>query len=201
MTSVKLNRNNYLFWARFVEIFLIAKGLDQYLTFDKATETDSQAKLWNQDDAHTMSLMLTSIESSISSTLLYLMTAKAIWERLQQMYSNSGNLTRIYEVCKQYFGLAQSNQSLEEYYTHVIGVCEDWNMYQPFFADVVSMEKQRQVVDVVRFLLGPKSDFKPIHAQILGSVVLPSLPEVFSRLQQATLTDGFAPILSVMSGD
>lgn len=96
------------------------------------------------------------------------------------MYSSSGNLTRIYEVCKQYFGLAQSNQSLEEYYSHVMGVYEDWNMYQPFFADVVSMEKQRQVVDVVCFLLGLKSDFKPIHAQILGSAVLPSLPEVFS---------------------
>lgn len=75
MTSVKLNENNYLLWARFVEIFLTAKGLDQHLTFDKATETDSQAKLWNQDDAQIMSLILTSIESSISSTFLYLMTA------------------------------------------------------------------------------------------------------------------------------
>ena len=51
------------------------------------------------------------------------------------------------------------------------------------------MEKQRQDVDVVRFLLGLKPEFESVRAQILGGSDLPSLPEVFSWIQCANLSD------------
>ncbi|GAB4851994.1 hypothetical protein Ancab_016185 [Ancistrocladus abbreviatus] len=51
-------------------------------------------------------------------------------------------------------------------------------------------------MDVVRFLIGLKQEYEPIRAQILGSSDLPSLHDVFSRLQQATLcvTDKDNPV-------
>ena len=101
MTSVKFNRNNSIYWASNIyagEVFLRGKGLYDHLVSEKPRKTDSSS-LWEQEDNQIMSLMLTSIEPSIGSTLLYLRTAKAIWERLEHMYSGSGNLSRIYEVC------------------------------------------------------------------------------------------------------
>jgi hypothetical protein len=47
------------------------------------------------------------------------------------------------------------------------------------------MEKQCQDVDAVRFLLGLKLEFESVCAQILGGSNLPSLLEVFSRIQRA----------------
>ena len=51
------------------------------------------------------------------------------------------------------------------------------------------MEKQRQDVDVVRFLLGLKPEFESVRAQILGGSNLPSLLKVFSQIQRANLSD------------
>jgi hypothetical protein len=51
------------------------------------------------------------------------------------------------------------------------------------------MGKQRQDVDVVRFLLDLKPEYELVCAQILGGSDLLSLREVFSRIQHATLSD------------
>jgi hypothetical protein len=55
--------------------------------------------------------------------------------------------------------------------------------------DLKKMEKQRQDVDVVRFFLGLKPEYESVRAQILGGFDLPLLPEVFSRLQRATISN------------
>jgi hypothetical protein len=75
--------------------------------------------------------MLNSIEPHIGSSCLYLSTAKEIWDHLQQMYSGIGNITQIYEVCKQYFGLEQGNQTVDEYNNQVVAICKERDMHQP----------------------------------------------------------------------
>jgi hypothetical protein len=39
-----------------------------------------------------------------------------IWDHLGHMYSGTGNITWIYELCKQYFGLKQGTQTMDECY-------------------------------------------------------------------------------------
>lgn len=56
-----------------------------------------------------------------------------------------------------------------------MGVLKECNMYEQF----TRMEKQRQDMDVVRFLLVLKHEYEPIHAQLLSSIELPSLPEKY----------------------
>jgi hypothetical protein len=126
--------------------------------------------------------MLNSIEPHIGSSCLYLPTAKAIWDHLEHMYSGTGNITRIYEVCKQYFGLEQGTLTIDEYYNQVIAICKERDMYQPLSTDLKKMEKQHQDVDVVRFLLGLKPEYESVSAHILGGSDLQLLSEVFSRL-------------------
>jgi hypothetical protein len=55
-------------------------------------------------------------------------------------------------VCRQYFWLEHGSQSVEEYYNQVVAICKERNMYQPPSTDMKVMEKQRQDVDVVKFL-------------------------------------------------
>ncbi|XP_059647309.1 uncharacterized protein LOC132293728 [Cornus florida] len=148
-----------------------------------------------------ISVMINSIEPQISSTLLYLDTAKEIWDRLQQLYSGTGNITRVYELCKQYFNLEQGNYSIEEYYSKVVGVWEELNLYQPITVDVRSMQQQRGDFNVVRFLTGLSSAYESLRAQIMGSPTLPSFAEVFSRLQRATLASDTSNLNTGQSGE
>ena len=90
-------------------------------------------------------------------------------------------------MCKQYFGLEQGVKSMDEYYIQVVAICKERNLHQPLSTDLRKMKKQRQDVDVVRFLLDLKPEFESVRAQILGGSNLPSLPEVFSRIQCANL--------------
>jgi hypothetical protein len=80
------------------------------------------------------------------------------------MYSGTGNMTWMYEVCKQYFGLEQGAQTVDEYYNQVVTICKERDMYQPLSTDLNKMEKQRQDVDVVQFLLGLKSEYESVRA-------------------------------------
>jgi hypothetical protein len=80
------------------------------------------------------------------------------------MYSGTGNMTWMYEVCKQYFGLEQGAQTVDEYYNQVVTICKERDMYQPLSTDLNKMEKQRQDVDVVQFLLCFKSEYESVRA-------------------------------------
>ncbi|KAG6651974.1 hypothetical protein CIPAW_06G151000 [Carya illinoinensis] len=98
------------------------------------------------------------------------------------MYSGAGNITRIYELCKQFFVLEHNVLGLEEYYSQVMGICEELKMYQLVTSDVPSMLKQREDFNIVRFLVGLKPEYESVRSQILASPKLPSFPDVFSRL-------------------
>ena len=51
------------------------------------------------------------------------------------------------------------------------------------------MKKQRDSMPIARFLSGLPKSLNPVKSQILASLDLPSLSEVFGRLRQATLSD------------
>ncbi|KAG6656204.1 hypothetical protein CIPAW_04G005900 [Carya illinoinensis] len=101
MTSVKLNGKNYMLWSRSIKMFLKGKGLRPTHLIDPIpASTSSTFAQWKQEDAQILSLMLTSIEPSICSSLIHFDTAQEVWGHLKQMYSSAGNITRIYELCK-----------------------------------------------------------------------------------------------------
>jgi hypothetical protein len=71
--------------------------------------------------------MLYNVEPHIGSSCIYLPIAKDIWDHLNHMHSGARNTHRIYEVFKQYFGLEQGAQTLDEYYNQVVAICKEWN--------------------------------------------------------------------------
>ncbi|KAG2704847.1 hypothetical protein I3760_05G025500 [Carya illinoinensis] len=170
MTTVKLNGKNYILWSKSVEMFLKGKGIRRTHLVDSMSEsTSSTFAQWEQEDTQICSLMLTSIEPNICTSLVYFDTAQEIWRHLKQMYSGGA-------------------LGLEEYYSKVMGICEELKIYQPIISDVSIMLKQREEFNVVRFLVSLKPEYESVRSQILASPQLPSFPDVFSRLQRATLS-------------
>ena len=59
---------------------------------------------------------------------------------------------------------------------------EELNIYQPISFDVEIMKKQRDSMHVARFLFGLPKSLNLVKSQILASLDLLSLSEVFGRL-------------------
>lgn len=57
MTSIKLNDDNYLFWADGVQTYLIGQNKQQYLTGTAPASTDTNYAKWIEEDARTRSFI------------------------------------------------------------------------------------------------------------------------------------------------
>ena len=82
------------------------------------------------------------MESKINCSLVYLPTAKLIWEQAKELYSGVNNLKRIYDLHQAYFSLTLNDVSLEDYYNKFKGICEELNIYQPISSNFKTMKKQ-----------------------------------------------------------
>ena len=102
-------------------------------------------------------------------------------------------------MCKQYFGLEQGDQTVDEYYNQVVAICKERNLYQPFSMDLKKVEQQRQDVDVVWFILGLKPEFKLVRVQILGALNFPHfLKSFFGFNMLILLIMAFKYVISVL---
>ena len=89
----------------------------------------------------------------------------------------------------------------KDYYNKFKGVCEELNIFQPISSNVKIMKKQRDSMQVARFLSGLPKSLNLTKSKILASPDLPSLSEVFGRLQHATLFDSSTAPFSSSSID
>ena len=144
--------------------------------------TDPKFADWRADHAQSRGCLWNSMESKINCSLVFLPTAKLDWEQAKELYSGVNNLKRIYDLHQNYLSLSLGDMSLEDYYNKFKGVCEELNIYQPISTDVKIMKKQRDSMHVARFLSGLAKSLNLVKSQILASLDLPSLSEVFGRL-------------------
>ena len=150
--------------------------------------TDTKFADWRAEDAQIRSCLWNSMESKINCSLVFLPTAKLDWEQAKELYSGVNNLKQIYDLHQNYFSLSLSDMPLEDYYNKFKSVCEELNIYQPISSDAKIMKKQRDSMHVAHFLSRLPKSLNPVKSQILASLDLPSLSEVFGRLRQATLS-------------
>ena len=189
ITSIHLNGCNYAQWAQAVEVFLRGRKKFDYVINEPPIPTDPKFADWRVEDSQIRSCLWNSKESKISCSLVFLTTAKLLWEQAKELYSGVNNLKWIYDLHQNYFSLSLSELSLEDYHNKFKGVCEELNIYQHISSNVKTMKKQRDSIHVARFLFGLPKILNLVKLQSLASLDLPSLSEVFGRFRQATLFD------------
>ena len=116
-------------------MFLGRKEFD-YVISEPPVSADSKYTDWRVEDAQIRSCLWNSMESKIICSLVFLPTAKLVWEQAKEFYTGVNNLKRIYDLHQNYFSLSLSDLSLEDYYNKFKGVCEELNIYQPISSDV-----------------------------------------------------------------
>ena len=63
-----------------------------------------------------MTWLLNSLEEKINGTIMFLTTAKEMWDTLNVMYDNEKNPSRVFEIYERLFELKQGDISVPEFY-------------------------------------------------------------------------------------
>ena len=108
----------------------------------------------------------------IGDTCIFLTSAKAIWDAMEQTYSKVRDGARIYELRTKIHRVRQGNMSITEYSNYLKGLWQELDHYQciPIKASEevkafkIFMEKQR----VYDFLAGLNPEYDAVRVQILG---------------------------------
>ncbi|KAG8373563.1 hypothetical protein BUALT_Bualt11G0037500 [Buddleja alternifolia] len=202
-TTVKLNGPNYLVWSQSIKIFLGAQRKLSHITKAPPAETDKGYEDWLTADYCVRSCLINSIEERISSSVVFLPTAKRIWDMLHELYGNEKNISRVFELYEQLFSLQQGDHSVTELYTTLHGILDELDIHQPLLLDLIKLHEYREGLAVAKFMsaLRPKIS-NQIRGQIFGGDVVPSLSSTFSRalrVSTATPLPFSAPLTSDQS--
>ena len=91
-----LNGANCVEWSQLVVLVIDEKGRLEYLTNEAASLKIGMPayKKWKSKDSMVKACLLNSMEPTISRVYLYYKTSNAIWEMVEEMYSDLGILPR-----------------------------------------------------------------------------------------------------------
>jgi len=90
-TTVKLNGSNYLLWVQVFHIFIGAQNKLDLLLQAPPASTDLTYVTWLIRDYSVITWLLNSLEEKISGSVMFLTTAKEVWDTLKVMYANEKN--------------------------------------------------------------------------------------------------------------
>jgi len=71
------------------------------------------------------------MKEKISDNVMFVSTAKEMWNTLKVMYENKKNPSRIFEIYEPLFELKQGDQSLSEFCGHLKSQIDELKMHQP----------------------------------------------------------------------
>ena len=80
--------------------------------------------------------LLNSLEKKISDSVMFLTTAKEMWDTLNVMYGNKKNPSRVFEIYEQ-FKLKQG----VEFYGELEGLIDELEMHQPAVIDAATLRR------------------------------------------------------------
>jgi len=127
--------------------------------------------------------LLNSLKEKISSSIMFLTTAKEMWDTLKVMYGNEKNPSRVYEIYKRLFDLKQGDRFVPEFYRELKGLIDKLEMHQPTVTDAATLRGYRQDQAVSKFLSGLSPTLRSqVCGQILGEKSILTLTATFSRV-------------------
>jgi len=195
-------------WAFCVETVLGGYGLVTHLigTCPTATSDGSNSAAittWLNDDGRVKSAIVTSMKPSLMMSLQPYKTAKEMWDYLQKRYVQVSG-AHLHTLMQGLRGLQQDELSIDDYYA----------AFDCFMGPVLSMvpastaacegcSKKTKFIEqflMYQFVMGLRSEFEPVRAQLLNQTVSPSMSDVLASLTaEETRLRSLSPARSVLA--
>ncbi|XP_074267149.1 uncharacterized protein LOC141590457 [Silene latifolia] len=178
-----------------MELALSAKRKLGYVTGTVLKPTTNEAKqdAWMVSNSLVISWILQNVSERIRRLVMFIETAKKIWETLNKRYSVANGVRKL-KLNKDSYEIAQDNRPIEEYYTQLQIVwdeLENMNNYpkitkmtSEITTYVQAVNKQTEERRLSLFLNGLDKDYKVLRSNILLMSPLPPVDTTFSILLQ-----------------
>lgn len=127
--AVKLDGTNYSIWRFHFQFFVQGKGLWGFVDGSEIQPEASKTKeanQWTVNNAHVVSWILGSVDTSIGIPMRGLNTARAMWDYLAKVYQQS-NLARKFQIEHDISVYEQGEKRVQEYYA---GFMDLWAEYE-----------------------------------------------------------------------
>ncbi|KAF3787414.1 hypothetical protein EJ110_NYTH23220 [Nymphaea thermarum] len=118
VTSIRLNKDNYLSWSAALEIGITSRGRLHYITGEKPapSKTDSQWATWALEDSQVNVWIISSVSADIQPLILRKSTAYDMWIVLARMYGRKKRVLRAYQIKRSIYALKQDDLSVASFY-------------------------------------------------------------------------------------
>ena len=190
VSAVTLDENNYDQWQRSMEIALSSK-LKLGFVDGSYVQPPANSPLyvhWMRCNNMITSWLLNSVNDTIRNSIVYMRTAKAIWDELQVRYAQS-NVPKLFGLRKDISHLSQGSLSVTAYFTKFKTLLDELDCISAAPRCTCSgctcginnkLEASDKNVQMTQFLMGLNDQFTGIRGQILLMVPLPSLSQCYS---------------------
>ncbi|XP_020254383.1 uncharacterized protein LOC109831471 [Asparagus officinalis] len=131
-----------------------------------------------------MTWLLNSMKAQISSSVMFLTTAKEMWDILKIMYGNEKNVSRVFEIYERLFALKQGDKSVSEFFGELKGLIGELEMHQPVVADAARLLGYRRGLTV--------------STGVISDTIAPSQPTMD---QSAMFSDQGIVVMAMIQGE
>ncbi|KAF3771651.1 hypothetical protein EJ110_NYTH59889 [Nymphaea thermarum] len=176
-------------WSTAMTMEIAGRGRIAYINRRKIepNETNVAWDTWFLEENQVKTWIVNSMSPEIQPLILRNRTVRDMWVILEQMYGQKKRIVRVYQLMKGVYSLWQGEHSVADFYAALKSNSEDLDYYSDDTWDC----PQGQVCHLTKewenrvflFLAGLNEDFEGIRSQILNSDKLPSIEEVYSRVE------------------
>ncbi|KAF3789192.1 hypothetical protein EJ110_NYTH09843 [Nymphaea thermarum] len=118
VTSIWLNKDNYLSWSAALEIGITSRGRLSYITGEKPapSKTDLRWATWALEDSQVKVWIISSVSADIQPLILRKSTAYDMWTVLARMYGRKKRVLRTYQIKRSIYSLKQGDLSVASFF-------------------------------------------------------------------------------------
>ncbi|XP_050149267.1 uncharacterized protein LOC126624273 isoform X2 [Malus sylvestris] len=188
--GVKLNGNNYVYWAYVMKNFLIGKGLWGYVSgmvsIPNNPKDEKYVELfaaWEMNNSKIITWINNSVDLAIGMQLAKFSTSKEVWDHLAKLYTKA-NFAKRYQLEMEIRTIQQGDKSIQVFYNELTNLWDQLALTEPEELGIVKLYcKYREEQRLVQFLMPLRDEFETLRSSILHRTPLPSVDSVLNELQ------------------
>nr|XP_008392029.1 uncharacterized protein LOC103454213 [Malus domestica] len=188
--GVRLNGNNYVYWAYVMKNFLFGKGLWGYVSGTVSAPNNPKDEkhvdllaIWEMNNSKIITWINISVALKIGMQLAKFSTSKEVWDHLAKLYTKS-NFAKRYQLEMEIRANQQSDKSIQDVYNDMTCLWDQLALTEPDGLGNVELYcKHREEQRLVQFLMPLRSEFETLRSSILHRTPLPSVDSVLHELQ------------------
>ncbi|KAF3776016.1 hypothetical protein EJ110_NYTH38901 [Nymphaea thermarum] len=187
VTSIRLNKDNYLSWSAALEIGVTSRGRLPYITGEKPapSKTDHGWATWALEDSQVKVWIISFVSADIQPLILQKLTSYDMRIVLARMYGRKKRVLRTYQIKRNIYSFKQGDLSVASSYAALKTKWEELNYHVNDDWKCDSDHElywQKEWMDrTFIFLGGLRDEFESIRSQILNCDETPRIEEVYAQ--------------------